>query len=61
VDKVTFTTIGSLLQQSCLKCHSKNKAEGGLRLDTKEEALKGGKNGKIILPYNSTAVRSILL
>jgi uncharacterized membrane protein len=53
VDKVTFTTIGSLMQQNCLSCHSKKNAEGGLRLDTKEESLKGGKNGKVILPYNS--------
>jgi hypothetical protein len=55
VDKVTFTTVGSLLQQSCLSCHSSKKAEGGLRLDTKEAALKGGKNGKVIVPYNSAA------
>jgi hypothetical protein len=53
-DKVDFSKVQPILKQSCVKCHSldnpRKKAAGGLRLDNKDEALKGGKSGKDIVP-----------
>jgi hypothetical protein len=55
-DKVDYTSqIKPLLKESCVKCHSldnpRKQAAGGLRLDDKELALKGGKHaGKAIVP-----------
>src|SRR5688572_24085511 len=34
-----------LLQENCGGCHLNGKAKGGLRLDTREEILKGGISG----------------
>jgi hypothetical protein len=49
-----------IFAQSCVKCHGapdpqnpRKKAGGGLRLDDKAEALKGGKSGKAIVPGNA--------
>jgi mono/diheme cytochrome c family protein len=52
IDKVFFTTIASILQTSCIKCHSTAKAEGGVQLNNKKAAFKGGKNGAVIVPYD---------
>ena len=35
-----------LLEAHCLKCHGKEKQKGGLRLDSKAEAFKGGDSGE---------------
>jgi len=44
---VTFATdIKPLFDASCVKCHSGEKPKAGLRLDTLENVLKGGKGGK---------------
>jgi hypothetical protein len=52
------TQIKPIFKQSCVKCHSldnpRKQAAGGLRLDDKEAALKGGKHGKDIVPGDST-------
>jgi len=42
--------IQPIFQQSCLKCHGPEKQKGGLRLDSKGAALKGGKDGVVIVP-----------
>ena len=34
----------------CTKCHGQQKQKGGLRLDTRELALKGGEDGAVIAP-----------
>ncbi|MFP6671873.1 MAG: c-type cytochrome domain-containing protein, partial [Pirellulaceae bacterium] len=39
-----------LLSQRCFQCHGAKKHEGGLRLDLRSAALRGGDSGKIILP-----------
>lgn len=36
--------------ETCLKCHSSEKQEGVLRLDTRESALKGGETGSAVVP-----------
>src|SRR5436189_2558507 len=45
-DKVDFAKqIQPILQNNCVKCHGPEKQKGKLRLDSKEAALKGGKDG----------------
>lgn len=45
--------IRPIFKEHCYKCHGVNKQEGGLRLDRKEAALRGGDTGKVILPGKS--------
>jgi Planctomycete cytochrome C len=45
--------IKPILDNSCVKCHSGEKPKGKLRLDSLENALKGGEDGKVIVPGNS--------
>ncbi|HWX20638.1 MAG TPA: c-type cytochrome domain-containing protein [Candidatus Binatia bacterium] len=45
--------IRPLFDASCIRCHSGERPKGGLRLDTLESALKGGKDGKVINPGKS--------
>lgn len=42
--------IEPLLSTRCITCHGPDKAEGGLRLDTREGALKGGDSGPALVP-----------
>lgn len=39
-----------VLAHQCTKCHGQQKQKGGLRLDTKEAAIKGGEDGPVIAP-----------
>ncbi len=39
-----------ILEAHCLSCHGAEKPKGGLRLDTRENALKGGDNGTALVP-----------
>src|SRR5438034_5969245 len=49
-DKVEFSKdIQPILQQTCIKCHGPEKQKGKLRLDSKEAAFKGGKDGVVIV------------
>jgi len=49
-----------ILEKNCFKCHGSEKQKGGLRLDRKPSALKGGDSGEpAIVPGNS--VRSHLV
>jgi|ERR1035437_3637073 mono/diheme cytochrome c family protein len=51
---VTYATdITSIFEKSCIKCHGAEKPKGRLRLDTLEGTLKGGEDGKMVLPGNS--------
>jgi len=53
VKKVDFVReIKPILERSCVSCHRPDQAKGGLRLDTREEALKGGDSGPGIVPGN---------
>jgi len=52
--KVDFTKdIQPILQQTCVKCHGPEKQKGKLRLDSKEAALKGGKDGPVLVAGDS--------
>ena len=49
--KVDFTKdIQPIFEQTCIKCHGREKQKGKLRLDSKEATLKGGKDGVAIVP-----------
>lgn len=49
--KVDFAKqIQPIFERSCVKCHGPEKQKGGLRLDQKEAALKGGKDAVAIVP-----------
>ena len=50
-DKVDFAKdIQPILEKSCVECHGPEKPKAKLRLDIKDGALKGGKDGAVILP-----------
>lgn len=52
--KIDFAReIKPILETSCLACHQPGHAKGDLRLDTREQALKGGESGPSIVPGNS--------
>ncbi|MEI6713871.1 MAG: DUF1553 domain-containing protein [Verrucomicrobiota bacterium] len=54
-DPASFESkIRPLLAKHCTECHGDKKQKGGLRLDLKSHAFKGGENGAAILPGNST-------
>ena len=51
---VTYATdIKPIFNNSCIRCHGAEKPKARLRLDGLEAALKGGEDGKVILPGNS--------
>ena len=57
---VTYATdIKPIFDNSCVKCHSGDKPKARLKLDTREGALKGSHDGKVITPGDSA--KSILI
>lgn len=48
-----------ILRASCFQCHGTQQASGGLRLDSRAAALKGGMSGTALVPGNSA--KSLLL
>jgi Planctomycete cytochrome C len=51
---VTFDKdIRPLFQASCVRCHSGERAKRGLRLDTRENVLKGSNERKVVIPGDS--------
>ncbi|MCH2581756.1 MAG: DUF1549 domain-containing protein, partial [Planctomycetes bacterium] len=60
--KVEFETeIRPLLSGTCETCHGAKKQKGGLRLDLRSAALKGGDSGAVILPGKGVESRLVLL
>lgn len=56
--------IAPILEASCVKCHTEAKAKGKLRMDTREMAMKGGKETKLIVagkPDESALIKVLLL
>lgn len=45
--------IKPLLAAHCVKCHGPKRQEGGLRLDRRDPAFRGGDSGKVILAGNA--------
>ena len=53
--KVDFVKqIQPIFEKSCIKCHGPEKQKGGLRLDQKDAALKGGKDAVRSCPGDAT-------
>lgn len=51
---VTFDgQVNSIIQAKCIKCHGGFLPQGGLKLNSHKNALKGGKSGKVIIPGNA--------
>jgi len=48
-----------VLEQKCWGCHGPNLAQSGLRLDSREAALKGGARGAALVPGNAAQSRII--
>jgi mono/diheme cytochrome c family protein len=44
-----------LFKQQCVLCHNEGLAQAGLRLDSREMALKGGVSGPALVPGNASA------
>jgi uncharacterized membrane protein len=44
--------INTVLDSKCVACHGTNKEQGGLRLDSYESLMAGGKDGVVIAPRN---------
>ena len=45
--------IHPILDANCVACHGASKVQGGLRLDSYESLMKGGKDGPVIVPRNA--------
>ncbi len=51
---VTYATdIKPIFEKSCLKCHSGEKPKGKFSMESLPNILKGGKEGKSVVPGNS--------
>lgn len=58
--KVDFQTdIQPLLSEKCYSCHSAEVQQAGLRLDSRQPALRGGDYGPVIIPGDSAGSRLI--
>ena len=42
--------VAPILDKWCISCHGEKEAQGGLRLDSYEAALKGGDDGPVFVP-----------
>lgn len=52
--RVTFLrNIRPILENKCVSCHGAERQKGGLRLDTRVAALKGGDSGPAMVPGNA--------
>jgi hypothetical protein len=49
-----------ILVEHCLECHGEKKQKGGLRLDSREGLLKGGKDGKVVVPGKAAESKLIV-
>ena len=45
--------IRPLFENTCFRCHGEQRQRGGLRLDSLEALLKGGEDGKVVVPGKS--------
>src|SRR5207245_123107 len=49
-----------ILAAKCFACHGKKQQQSGLRLDLRQNALRGGDYGAVIVPGNSAESKLIL-
>ena len=53
--------IQPILTRACIGCHGQAKQRGGLRLDSRTEALKGGNSGVVLEPGQALKSRLLLI
>jgi len=54
VSGVTYAKdIRPLLEASCFRCHGDQRPKGGLKVNSLESVLKGGEDGKVVIPGDS--------
>jgi mono/diheme cytochrome c family protein len=53
-DRLFTGKIKPLLETRCISCHGPDKVKGGLRLDSRAAALKGGESGPALVPGKPT-------
>ena len=53
--------IEPILSSSCVKCHARGRAKGGLQIDTRETLLRGGDSGPVVVAGQSQASLLIAL
>jgi len=53
-DVTYLVDIKPIFEKSCVKCHGAEKPKAKLRLDSLAGAMKGGEDGKVIVPGKST-------
>jgi len=54
VKKIDFVKeVQPILEFNCVSCHRADHHDGGLNLETKDQAFKGGENGPAIVPFKS--------
>ena len=52
--------IRPLFEASCFRCHGSDRAKAGVRLDSLEGVLRGGKEGKVVVPGKAESSRLLL-
>ena len=45
--------VAGILKENCLKCHGGEQTKGDLDLSTREDLLRGGKDGAVVVPFNA--------
>lgn len=61
-DQVAYShLVAPILERRCVQCHKESKTKGGIRMDTYELLMKGGKKGPIIIPGDAAKSRLIQL
>ncbi len=58
---VSFRQVHALLQQKCFSCHSTQKTEGSLLLESYDTLMAGGEHGAPVVPGKSESSRMVLM
>ncbi|HEY3129257.1 MAG TPA: c-type cytochrome domain-containing protein [Acidobacteriota bacterium] len=58
---VSFRQVHALFRQKCLSCHSTQKTEGSLLLESYDTLMEGGEHGAVVVPGKSNSSRIILM
>ena len=51
--KLFDSEVASLLKQNCLKCHGGEKVKSDFDMATREDLLRGGSHGSVVVPFDA--------